>query len=113
MIQSSTLRKLGIVARVAAQQAGRSRAASAVLKGIWVTATSFARVLHQLWLEVTGFAFLAIAAIGALAGAREYARYQAGHAPGPGRLILAICFSASFAWFGLTSFWRVRGRRKA
>ena len=113
MIQSSTLRKLGIVARVAAQQAGRSRAASAVLKGIWVTATSFARVLHQLWLEVTGFAFLAIAAIGALAGVREYGRYQSGHAAGPGRLILAICFSASFAWFGLTSFWRVKGRKSS
>jgi hypothetical protein len=113
MIQGSTLRKLGIVARVAAQQAGRSRTGSAVLKGIRATAVSFGRVLHQLWLEVTGFTFLAIAGIGALAGVREYSKYQTGHAAGPGRLILAICFTASFAWFGLSSFWRVKRRRKA
>lgn len=107
-MQVSTLRKLGIVARVAAQQAGRSRTGSAVLRGIRATTTSFWRVLHQLWLEVTGFTFLALAGIGALAGFREYSKYQAGHASGPGRLILAICFTASFTWFGLSSFWRVK-----
>ena len=108
MIQVSTLRKLGIVARVAAQQAGRSRTGSAVLKGLLATASSFGRVLHQLWLEVTGFTFLVLAGIGGFAGFREYSKYQAGHASGPGRLILAVCFTASFAWFGLSSFWRVK-----
>ena len=107
------MRKLGIVARVAVQQAGRSRTGSALLTGLRATATSFARVLRQLWLEVTGFTFLAIAGIGAIAGFREYAKYQSGHAAGPGRLILAVCFTASFAWFGLSSFWRVRRRGKA
>jgi hypothetical protein len=111
MIQVSTLRKLGIIARVAAQQAGRSRTGSAILNGIRATVTSFGRVLHQLWLEVTGFTFLALAAIGALAGYREYAKYQAGQAAGPGRLILAICFTVSFAWFGLSSFWRVSRKK--
>ena len=47
-------------------------------------------------------------AVGALAGVREYAKYQSGHSSGPGRLVLAICFTVSFAWFGLSSFWRVR-----
>lgn len=108
MMQVSTLRKLGIVARVAAQQAGRSRTGSAVLKGIRATVGSFGRVLRQLWLEVTGFTFLVLAGIGGLAGFREYGKYTAGHAAGPGRLILAICFTVSFAWFGLSSFWRVR-----
>jgi hypothetical protein len=107
-MQVSTLRKLGIVGRVAARQAGRTRTGSAILKGVRATAVSFGRVLHQLWLEVTGFTFLALAGIGALAGLREYAKYQAGRAAGPGRLILAILFTASFAWFGLSSFWRVR-----
>jgi hypothetical protein len=110
MIQSATARKLGIVARVLAQQAGRSRTGSAVLKGIRTTAVSVGRVLHQLWLEVTGLVFLFMAAIGTFAGFREYAKYQAGHAAGPGKLILAVCFTASFAWFGLSSFWRVRRR---
>ena len=108
MIQVSTLRKLGIVARVAAQQAGRSRTGSAVLKGMRAATASLGRVLHQLWLEVTGFTFLVLAGIGAFAGFREYSKYQTGHASGPGRLILAICFTASFAWFGLSSFWRVK-----
>ena len=35
-------------------------------------------MLHQLWLEVTGFVFLALAFIGAVALFREFARYQAG-----------------------------------
>jgi hypothetical protein len=112
MTQSSTLRKLGIIARVAAQQAGRSRTGSAMLKGMRATVASLGRVLHQLWLEVTGFTFLAIAGIGAIAGFREYAKYETGHAAGPGRLILAICFTASFTWFGLSSFWRVKRKRR-
>jgi hypothetical protein len=69
-------------------------------------------VLHQLWLEVTGFTFLAIAGIGALAGMREYGKYQSGHAAGPGRLVLAVCFTVSFIWFGVSSFWRVRKKAK-
>jgi hypothetical protein len=112
MMQVSTLRKLGIVARIAAQQAGRSRTGSAVLKGIHAAATSVGRVLHQLWLEVTGFTFLVLAGIGAFAGYREYGKYQA-HVTGPGRLILAICFTLSFTWFGLSSFWRVKRKTKS
>ena len=96
--------------RVAAQQFGRSRTGAAVLTGVRTTLSSFGRVLHQLWLEVTGFTFLAMAGIGALAGFREYAKYQAGHAAGPGRLIVAACFTATFGWFGLSSFWRVNRR---
>ena len=49
-----------------------------MLKGAKATASHFGRVLHQLWLEVTGFVFLALAFIGAGAFFREYARYQAG-----------------------------------
>ena len=91
----------------------RSRTGAAVLKGLRATASSLGAVLHQLWLEVTGFTFLAIAAIGAIAGFREYGKYQAGQEPGPGRLILAVCFTVSFAWFGLSSFWRIEEERRA
>jgi hypothetical protein len=111
MIQGSTVRKIGMVARAVANLAGRSRTGPALLRGIQATAASFGRVLHQLWLEVAGFTFLAIGGIGALAGFREYGRYQAGHAAGPARLILAICFTASFVWFGVSSFWRVKKRK--
>jgi len=115
-IASQVARKIKLIYRVAVNVAAnmvkRSRTGQAVLAGIRATASSFGRVLHQLWLEVTGFTFLAIAGIGALAGFREYGKYQSGHAAGPGRLVLAVCFTVSFIWFGLSSFWRVRKRAK-
>jgi hypothetical protein len=77
------------------------------------TASSLSRVLHQLWLEVAGFTFLALSGVGALAVVREYAKYQGGHTAGPGRLILAACFTVSFAWFGLSSFWRARRKNQS
>jgi len=104
----STLRKFGIAARVAVRQVGNSRTGAAVLSGARATARSFGRVGRQLWLEVTGFTFLVLAVVGGIAGFREYAKYQAGEAAGPGRLILAACFTITFAWFGVSSFWRVR-----
>jgi hypothetical protein len=103
----SALRKLGVVARVAGQQAGRSRTFSAVMSGVRATARSFGLAAHQLWLEVTGTVFLAMAAFGGIAGVREYMKYAAGHATG-GRVAIAVCFTLAFAWFGLSSFWRVR-----
>ncbi len=115
-IASQVARKIKLIYRVAANLAGnmvkRSRTGQALLAGLRATARSFGRVLHQLWLEVTGFTFLAIAGIGALAGMREYGKYQSGHAAGPGRLVLAVCFTVSFVWFGLSSFWRVKKRAK-
>jgi hypothetical protein len=90
-----------------------TRFGRAVLASLRETGRSIGRVLHQLWLEVTGFVFLAMAGVGAMAGVREYAKYQSGHANGPGRLLLAICFTISFAWFGLTSFWRVWRKAKS
>jgi hypothetical protein len=112
MTYGETTGKIGRFIRAATNIMARSRTGRAALAGIRATAHSFGRVLHQLWLEVTGFTFLAIAAIGALAGMREYQKYQTGHATGPGRLLLAVCFTVSFAWFGVTSFWRVKKRAK-
>jgi hypothetical protein len=103
----SALRKLGVVARVAGQQAGRNRMLSAVMSAVRTTARSFGHAMHQLWLEVTGSVFLAMAAFGGIAGVREYAKYTAGRATA-GRVAIAICFTLTFAWFGLSSFWRVR-----
>jgi predicted tellurium resistance membrane protein TerC len=112
MLDGQKARKIKRILQAAGKIAARSRRGQAALSGMRATARVFGRILHQLWLEVTGFTFLALAGIGALAGMREYGKYQAGHASGPGRLMLAICFTASFAWFGLSSFWRVN-RKKA
>ena len=103
-------RKLQIFARIAGQQAGKSRTLNAVVQAGRVTLRSFGRVLHQLWLEVTGFVFLAMAGIGGIALSREYVKYQAGKA-GPGRVAIAACFCLIFGYFGLSSFWRVRRKR--
>ena len=113
MIDGQTVRKIRLFFQAAVNVVERSRMGRAALAALRATAGSFARVLRQLWLEVTGFTFLAMAAVGAMAGVREYGRYQSGHATGPGRLVLAVCFTVSFAWFGLTSFWRVKRRAKA
>jgi hypothetical protein len=112
MIDSQTIRKIKLFLQAAVNVMQRSRMGRAALAGLRATAVSFARVLRQLWLEVTGFTFLAMAAVGAMAGVREYGRYQSGHATGPARLLLAVCFTVSFTWFGLTSFWRVKRRAK-
>ena len=116
MIDSQVMKKIALTFRAAlnvvVNTVERSRSGRAVLAGIRQTAHSFGRVLHQLWLEVTGFTFLAMAGVGAMAGMREYGKYQSGHATGPGRLALAICFTVSFTWFGLSSFWRVKRRAK-
>lgn len=97
------------MARVVRDQAGRSRTVSAVVKAVSTTARSFGRALHQLWLEVTGLIFLAMAVSFAAASVREYGKYHAGQV-GAGRLAIAVCFTATFAWFGLSSFWRA-GRK--
>ena len=104
-------RKLWIIARVAGQQVGRSRTLAAMMNAGRTVGRSFGRVLHQLWLEVTGFVFLAMATIGGLALSREYAKYQAGRA-GPGRAVIALGFCLTFGYFGLSSFWRVRRKRQ-
>jgi hypothetical protein len=107
MPKVSTARKLGIATRLAGQQVRRTRTFGAMVKGVRITVSHLARVLGQLWLEVTGFVFLVLAGIGLLAFMREYHKYSVGRA-GSGRVLLAVCFTLLFGWFGLTSFWRVR-----
>lgn len=105
----STWRKMGIVARVAGQQAGRSRTVNAVWSAVRTTARSFGHALHQLWLEVTGLIFLVMSLGFGGAAVKEYEKYHAGHI-GPARAAIAACATLTFAWFGLSSFWRVRSR---
>ena len=107
MSNVSTARKLSIAARIASQQVRRTRAFAAILKAGRATASHFGRVLGQLWLEVTGFVFLSLAGIGCLAFFRECTKYHAGRISFS-RVVLALCFTGLFGWFGVSSFWRVR-----
>jgi len=103
----SSWRKAGIVARVARQQAGHNRTLNAFTGAVRTTARSFARTIHQLWLEVTGSIFLFMALFGAVATGREYLKFTAGRTPAS-HVAIAICFTLVFAWFGLSSFRRVK-----
>jgi hypothetical protein len=103
----SAWRKAGVVLGVARDQAGRSRTLSAVMSAVGTTARAFGHALHQLWLEVTGLIFLVMALSFAGASVREYGKYHAGHVGG-GRVALAVLCAVTFAWFGLSSFWRTR-----
>jgi hypothetical protein len=102
----STGRKLGIAARVASRQVRNTRTFGAVMHAGRMTASRWGHALSQLWLEVTGFVFLALAAIGVLAFWREWTRHS-----GHGRLLLAATFALLFGWFGASSFWSIRKKR--
>ena len=103
---------MGVAAQVARQQAGRSRTLNALMSGAKATLRSFGRAAHHLWLEVTGTVFLVMALSGAGALVHEYSRYTA-HQVSGNRVALAACFTAVFAWFGLSSFWRVRRKQRS
>jgi hypothetical protein len=110
MANVSTARKLGIAARIAGQQVKRSRTYAAVLSGARATLGHFGGVLHQLWLEITGFVFLAFAGVGLAALVKEYSAYHV-HRGSVSHIAAAGGITVMFAWFGITSFWRVRNRR--
>lgn len=97
---------------MATEQVQRSRTARAAKGAVAATARAFGRVLHQLWLEVTGVIFLLMALSFAGATVKEYGKYHAGQA-GLGGVAVAICFTVTFAWFGVSSFWRVKKKGKS
>lgn len=110
MANVSTARKFGIAARIVGQQVRRSRSYGAILSAVRATWAHFAKVLHQLWLEITGFVFLAFAGVGVVALVRQYSAYRAGHGA-TGHMLAAAVFTLVFGWFGTTSFWRVHRKK--
>jgi hypothetical protein len=110
MANISTGRKLGVAARVAGQQVKRTRTYTAVLSGARATLSHFAGVARQLWLEVTGFVFVAFAAVGLVEMIKEYAAYHAGRAAGS-RVAAATGFTLMFGWFGVSSFFKARRKK--
>ncbi len=104
-------RNAGTVGRAALRVAGRKTGESRLVRSLYragsVTLKSTARVLHVLWLEVSGLLFLVLAFVGGAAAVRQYHRYAAGSA-GLGKLLLAAGFTVVFAYFGVSSFWRSR-----
>jgi|HubBroStandDraft_4_1064222.scaffolds.fasta_scaffold00098_23 hypothetical protein len=99
--------------RVAGRKTGENRWVRAFYSAGRVTASSVSRVMHVLWLEVTGFLFLVLAVIGGAATVREYHRYLAGTTT-RGRIAVAAVFALLFLYFGVNSFWlsRKKGKKK-
>jgi hypothetical protein len=93
--------------RVAGRKTGESRWVRAFYNAGSVTLRSIGRVLHVLWLEVTGLFFLVLALVGGGAAVREYHRHTAGHGS-TAKMLLASSFALVFGYFGVSSFWRSR-----
>jgi hypothetical protein len=76
------------------------------LVALWLGVRAFLRTvwraLTQLFHQVTGVFFLAFAAIGVAALVREWQRWPRG------KLIAAGLFTAVFAWFTVSAFWKAR-----
>ncbi len=100
------------ILRVAGRRTGENRWVRALYSASSVTARSFARVLHVLWLEVTGLFFLFLAFVGGAAAIREYHRHLAAGTAGMSKMYLATAFAVMFAYFGVSSFWKSRQRIK-
>ena len=64
------------------------------------------RILHRLWLEVTGALFLGLAVFAAPAAVREWRAYQQGASWL--RLSSTIVFIGMMVAFGVYSFWKSR-----
>jgi hypothetical protein len=113
MATVSTARKIGVAARVAARMAGRRATQSRTLGAFWqagrATLAHWGRVLGQLWLEVIGFVFLSLAAVGVVAFVRAYVQYDSGKTSSA-HVVAAALFTVLFAWFGVDSFLRIRRR---
>ena len=98
------------VLRVAGRRTGQNRWVRAVYNAVGVTGRNIGRVMHVLWLEVTGLLFLLLALVGGGAAVREYHLHAAGSGSA-GKIMLAAFFAAIFAYFGVSSFWRSRQRK--
>ena len=95
--------------RVAGRKTGENRWVRAFYRAGTVTLRSVTRVMHILWLEVTGLFFLVLAFVGAAAAVRELHRRALGTGS-TGKMLLATGFALLFAYFSVTSFWRSRRR---
>ncbi len=95
--------------RIAVRTANNSRWVRAGYQGARTVLQSFGRVLHLLWLQITGVFFVLFALTFASRLPRAYRGYVAGTTP-QSHLLLLAGVSVMFAWFGVSSFWRARRR---
>ena len=87
----------------------RSSLTSLFLRHAWQWLRGAARILHRLWLEVTGVMFLGLAAFAVPSILREWRSYQGG---GPlWKPLSGVLFLCMMAGFGVYSFLKARRLR--
>ena len=85
---------------------------SMLLETAWRVVRNMGRILHRLWLEITGAIFLAMAGLGGFSLWKEWRAYQGGQPEGElWRLVAALSFVIFMGGFGLHSFLRARRLR--
>lgn len=92
-----------------ARLAGGTGVGRAALVGLAATFRTWSRIVHALWLQITGVFFVLFATLGMMAAVREYRAYEAGDAS-PARVVAIALFAALFGYFGVSSFWRASRR---
>ncbi|MBI4464029.1 MAG: hypothetical protein HY647_04935 [Acidobacteria bacterium] len=79
------------------------------LRHVWQWLQESAKVLHRLWLEVTGVLFFALAVFFLSSILRDWRAYQAGGALW--KPLGGLLFMGMMAVFGVYSFWKARRLR--
>jgi hypothetical protein len=79
---------------------------SLFLEHLWKFLLQAGRILHRLWLEVTGAVFLALAGFGSFSVVKELRAYQDGGELW--KLVAAVSFVVVMGAFGIQSFFRSR-----
>jgi hypothetical protein len=82
---------------------------SLLLQHAWQVLLNMGKILHRLWLEITGAVFLGMAAFGSLSVWKEWRSYQAGGELW--KLVAALTFVIMMGAFGVHSFFRARRLR--
>ena len=85
---------------------------SLLIQTAWQVLRNMGRILHRLWLEITGAVFLAMAAFGSFSVWKEWRAYQSAQPGGElWKLVAALTFVIVRGGFGLHSFLRARRLR--
>ena len=91
--------------RLAGRRANNSRLLRASATAARAMLSSWRRLLHMLWLQITGVLFCFFALGFATRIPHVYQEYASGKTPNY-RFLLLVCVTAMFAWFGASSLWK-------
>ena len=108
--QISKLQRAQAVGRVLWRLSNRHYAVRGGVAAARSVGKATARTTRILVLEVTGFFFAVFTMMGLAAAWRQWEKIQSGESSAPvSHVIVTLAFTATFAYFSASSFWRARG----